>query len=49
MNKPNKTHPTGHDEFSADWYLNEVRRNDILQADIAPFMVCCIVIQTSLL
>ena len=40
VNKPNKTHPTGHDDFSADWNLDQVQRNDILQADIAPFMVC---------
>ncbi|CAI2192337.1 9713_t:CDS:2 [Funneliformis geosporum] len=39
VNKPNKTHPIGHDDFSADWHLDEVQRNDILQADIAPLMV----------
>lgn len=28
----------GHDEFSEDWGLSEIQRDDILQADIAPLM-----------
>lgn len=40
IRKPNHTHPTGHDEFSSDWDLGEVQRNDVKQADIAPLMVC---------
>ena len=27
-----------HDEFSADWYLDQVKRVDVRQADIAPLM-----------
>ncbi|CAG8437209.1 923_t:CDS:10 [Scutellospora calospora] len=42
INKPNKAHPTGHDEFSVDWQLNNIQRNDILQADIAPLMASLI-------
>jgi GPI ethanolamine phosphate transferase 1 len=40
INKPEKNNPTGHDEFSSDWYLNSVKRVDVNQADIAPLMVC---------
>jgi phosphatidylinositol glycan class N len=39
VQKPNISHPTGHDDFSADWDLSAVQRNDIKQADIAPLMV----------
>jgi GPI ethanolamine phosphate transferase 1 len=39
INKPDKLHPIGHDEFSADWYLDSVKRVDVNQADIAPLMV----------
>ncbi|OZJ04522.1 hypothetical protein BZG36_02247 [Bifiguratus adelaidae] len=38
INGPNEKNPTGHDEFSADWGLSDVQRNDIKQADIAPLM-----------
>ncbi|CAG8567590.1 14753_t:CDS:2, partial [Acaulospora colombiana] len=44
IKKPNKTHPTGHDEFSEEWGLESVQRNDILQADIAPLMVGLVVL-----
>jgi GPI ethanolamine phosphate transferase 1 len=40
INKPEKKNPTGHDEFSSDWYLDSVKRVDVNQADIAPLMVC---------
>jgi len=40
VNKPNYSHPTGHDDYSAPWGLNSVQRNDVLQAGIAPLMVC---------
>jgi len=39
INKPDKSNPTGHDEFSSDWYLDAVKRVDVNQADIAPLMV----------
>ena len=39
INKPEKQNPTGHDEFSSDWYLGSVKRVDVNQADIAPLMV----------
>lgn len=39
INKPEKRNPTGHDEFSSDWYLDSVKRVDVNQADIAPLMV----------
>ncbi|CAG8728691.1 14084_t:CDS:2, partial [Racocetra fulgida] len=42
ISKPNKENPSGHDEFSMDWQLNSVQRNDILQADIAPLMASLI-------
>ncbi|KAI8581187.1 hypothetical protein K450DRAFT_233511 [Umbelopsis ramanniana AG] len=38
VQKPNTVHPTGHDDFSAEWDLNSYQRNDIKQADIAPLM-----------
>ncbi|KAH8879432.1 PigN-domain-containing protein [Thozetella sp. PMI_491] len=28
----------GHDEYSADWYLQDVRRHDVAQADVAALM-----------
>ncbi|KAL1921334.1 uncharacterized protein VTP21DRAFT_11050 [Calcarisporiella thermophila] len=37
ISRPNYTHPSGHDEFSAEWNL-PVQRNDVNQADIAPLM-----------
>ncbi|KAL0083736.1 MCD4/FSR2/SSU21/ZRG16 [Phycomyces blakesleeanus] len=37
INKPMKG-SKGHDEFSAEWDLSDVQRNDVLQADIAPLM-----------
>jgi len=39
INKPETRNPTGHDEFSRDWYLDSVKRVDVNQADIAPLMV----------
>lgn len=39
VQNPNVSHPTGHDDFSAEWGLNAYQRNDIKQADIAPLMV----------
>lgn len=39
INGPKKADPQGHDEFSADWRLNEYSRHDVKQADIAPLMV----------
>ena len=39
VNKPDRANPTGHDAFSADWYLDSVKRVDVNQADIAPLMV----------
>ena len=39
INRPDKSNPTGHDEFSSDWYLDAVKRVDVNQADIAPLMV----------
>lgn len=39
INKPDRRSPTGHDEFSRDWYLDAVKRVDVNQADIAPLMV----------
>ena len=36
--KPNKQDPGDHDEFSEQWDLNSVKRNDVNQADIAPLM-----------
>ncbi|KAJ2957288.1 hypothetical protein NQZ79_g6967 [Umbelopsis isabellina] len=38
LKNPNVSHPTGHDDFSADWDLSAFQRNDIKQADIAPLM-----------
>jgi len=38
VQNPNVSHPTGHDDFSAEWGLNAYQRNDIKQADIAPLM-----------
>ncbi|KAL2023976.1 hypothetical protein VTK56DRAFT_211 [Thermocarpiscus australiensis] len=34
---PGETAP-GHDEYSADWHLNHVRRHDVAQADVAALM-----------
>ncbi|CAG8505782.1 7461_t:CDS:10 [Paraglomus brasilianum] len=42
VNKPNYSHPTGHDDYSAPWGLNSVQRNDVLQAGIAPLMASLI-------
>ncbi|KAI8930390.1 Phosphatidylinositolglycan class N-domain-containing protein [Entophlyctis helioformis] len=36
--KPNRSHPTGHDDLSAPWNLADVQRKDVNQADIAPLM-----------
>ncbi|OLL21944.1 GPI ethanolamine phosphate transferase 1 [Neolecta irregularis DAH-3] len=36
--RPDKYSITGHDAFSSDWSLNEVKRVDVNQADIAPLM-----------
>ncbi|KAK9766927.1 Glycosyl phosphatidyl inositol anchor synthesis [Basidiobolus ranarum] len=38
IKKPNHENPSGHDDFSADWDLGNVQRNDVKQADIAPLM-----------
>jgi phosphatidylinositol glycan class N len=36
---PDRVEPSGHDAFSSDWHLQEVKRTDVKQADIAPLMV----------
>ncbi|KAK9480014.1 Phosphatidylinositolglycan class N-domain-containing protein [Lipomyces japonicus] len=36
--KPDKINPTGHDDFSRPWNLNNVKRVDVEQADIASLM-----------